>query len=176
MEQEFNNLGNLGINLGVTWSVFGNAGECCSMNNLYFVWQSHWHIFVWHILHILARLCWWFRMCDTKNLQISINFLAFHFMISTLMLRSIHALRQSSPSGFKESRNFSAVGPTLPVLPQQSHDMTVLSCFVGFAITSNCLGYSCGIEIIAVARSRAVTRGNGALNQGLPKTWYRHAT
>ena len=25
MEQEFNNLGNLGINLGVTWFVFGNA-------------------------------------------------------------------------------------------------------------------------------------------------------
>jgi len=25
MEQEYNNLGNLGINLGVTWSVFGNA-------------------------------------------------------------------------------------------------------------------------------------------------------
>ena len=27
MEQEYNNLGNLGLNLGVSWSVFGNARE-----------------------------------------------------------------------------------------------------------------------------------------------------
>ena len=40
MEQEFNNLGNLRINLGVSWSVFGNADrsdldDLLSFNNIH---------------------------------------------------------------------------------------------------------------------------------------------
>jgi len=36
-------------------------------------------------------------------------------------------------------------------------DMAILSCFVAFTITSSCLGHSCGIEAIAIARSRVVS-------------------